>query len=639
MLMPEEARPSHVRYIEAYGEGTGKPKRRVGRKFQALRKDGTLFPAEIRISDMHVRGELLIVGIIQDITVRKQAEENMRLSEQVFANSVEGIVVADANRAVLRVNYAFTTITGFVASDFAGQRLDKLFGQQMEEALLDEIWHSVERDGQWKGEVRGSRKNGESYLAWMAVTVTRDEQGKVTHYIVVINDITEIKEAQTRIHHLVNFDALTNLPNRSLFQDRLAQGIAQASRTEKKLALLRIDLDRFKNLNETMGHASGDLLLQKVAERLVGCVRKCDTVARLSGDEFAVMLTNFSNDADVIHVSRKVLSIFEQPFDLEGPEVYVTASIGVSIYPNDGDTVDELVTHAGAAMHHVKEHGRNAYRLYTDDLDATAFEHLVLENSLRRALEREEFVLFYQPQIDLGSGRVVGVEALIRWKHPDLGMVSPAQFIPLLEETGLILSVGQWVLQTACRQAKQWRDEGLGPIRMAINLSPRQIDQSNLVEQVAEALELSGLDPRSLDLEITESCLMGDVERSTRMLHELRQMDVNISIDDFGTGYSSLNYLTRFPIDTLKIDRSFVKDVTEDADDASLAKAIISMGHSLKLKVLAEGVETPEQLEFLRQYGCDEVQGFLFSMPLPADEVTPLLASDMRSLLCAGNDK
>ncbi len=633
LLMADELRESHARHIRTYRPGKGRPLL-SGKEFVAKRKDGSFLPVEINISDVQVDDQVLIVGIIRDITIRKQAEENMRLSEQVFANSVEGIVVADENKNILRANLSFSNITGYLVSDFVDKGLDSILDSQADGISTEEIWQIVRRDGRWKGEVQGSRKNGETYLAWMAIVATKDSAGSVSHYIVVINDMSEIKEARSRIHHLVNFDSLTNLPNRSLFQDRLVQGVAQAARSGRKLALLRVNLDRFKTLNETMGHNSGDLLLKCVAERLHGAVRKCDTVGRLGGDEYALMLTNLGTDKDAALVSRKILAVFESPFDLLGQEVYVSASIGVALFPNDADNADDLVKHAGAAMYHVKEHGRNAYRFYTGDLDASAFEHLVLENSLRRALEREEFVLFYQPQLDLHSGRVIGVEALIRWQHPDLGMVSPAQFIPLLEETGLILSVGNWVLHTACRQAQSWAEAGYGGIRMAVNLSPRQIDQSSLVETVADALESSRLDPKLLDLEITESSLMGDVEQSVRMLAELQQMEVSISIDDFGTGYSSLSYLTRFPIDTLKIDRSFVKDVTEDPDDATLARAIITMGHSLKLKVLAEGVESPEQLEFLRQHGCDEVQGFLFSKPLPAEEVVSLFDSEMRALLC-----
>ncbi len=636
ILMADEVKESHAHHVKTYQPGKGRPLL-SGREFVAKRKDGTFFPVEINISDVRVNDQVFIVGIIRDITLRKQAEENMRLSEQVFANSVEGIVVADKDKKILRANFSFSNITGYLMSDFACKGLDCILDSQTGHAASDEIWRTVQRDGQWKGEVQGSRKNGERYLAWMAIVETKDSGGNVTHYIVVINDISEIKEAQTRIHHLANFDSLTNLPNRSLFQDRLIQGVAQAARSDKKLALLRVDLDRFKTLNETMGHGSGDQLLKCVAERLNSVVRKCDTVGRLSGDEYALMLTNLGTDKDAAHVSRKILSVFESPFEVAGQEVYVTASIGVALYPNDADNADDLIKHAGAAMHHVKDHGRNAYRFYTGDLDASAFEHLVLENSLRRALGREEFVLFYQPQLDLNSGKIIGVEALIRWNHPDLGMVSPAQFIPLLEETGLILPVGDWVLHTACQQAQAWMEAGFDFVRMAVNLSPRQIDQTTLVDTVAEALNSSGLDPRRLDLEITESSLMSDVEQSVRMLSELQQMKVNISIDDFGTGYSSLSYLTRFPINTLKIDRSFVKDVTDDMDDANLARAIITMGHSLKLKVLAEGVETPEQLEFLRQHGCDEVQGFLFSKPLPAEEVVSLFDSEMRSLLCVND--
>ncbi|MBI3772631.1 MAG: EAL domain-containing protein [Gammaproteobacteria bacterium] len=622
ILMPDEYADKHHVFMNRYllsGEA------RVigsGRELVGKRKNNDLFPIEIELSAVHLGKEPIFIGIVRDLSVRRQTEQNMRLAEQVFSNSIEGIVILSPEKSIMRVNRSFVEISGYTPDIIVGKTMDFLFKSALNgQEMVNNIWKIVDHQGSWRGEFSSYKGEGGEYTAWATVSVTKDEKGFVSNYIMVCNDVTQMREAQDQIHRLANFDVLTELPNRTLLNEKLVQSIARSYQRGEKIALLRVDLDRFKTLNETLGQNAGDELLKSVAGRLTYNVRDIDVVSRLSGDEFSIMSPGIARSQDAEVIAKKVLSQFEQPFVIGDREVFITVSIGVAIYPDDAHDANDLMKHAGAAMHHVKEHGRNAYKFYSNDLDAMAFEQLVLENSLRRALERNEFVLFYQPQIDLKHGNVVGVEALIRWNHPDLGMVSPIRFIPLLEETGLILQVGEWVIQEACRQGKRWHEAGY-MVRVAVNISPRQFVQGRQLAQVIrQAIVASGIDPQYLDLEITESSLMDNVDESVALLAEFKSNNIKISLDDFGTGYSSLSYLTRFPVDTLKIDRSFIRNALTDANDAALSTAIITMGRSLNIRVLAEGVETVEQLEFLRRQGCDEVQGFLFSKPVPAEEV------------------
>jgi diguanylate cyclase (GGDEF)-like protein/PAS domain S-box-containing protein len=627
MLMPDKDAEKHDSYIQRY-VFTGEARLiGVNRELLAKRKNGEIFPVEIDLREVHISSQPYFVGIVRDLSLRKKIEQDMRLSEQVFSSSVEGIVVFDENRNVLRVNQAFSRITGFAEEEVAGRKISGVFEESFETGKDTDIWYEVDRHGSWQGELMGCRPNGREFLVWLSFSVTRDDSGRITNYIAIFNDLTEIKEAQSRIHHLANYDVLTGLPNRVLFQDMLHRALVEAAKSETRLLLLRVDIDRFKTINDTLGDTAGDIILQKVAWRLKDDVRPTDIVARLSGDEFAIFCPRMASESDMIAVVRKLLASFNSPIVIDNNESFVTVSIGAAVFPGDSDNAHDLIRHAGKAMHHVKESGRNSFRFYTQDLDELAFERLILENSLRRALENKEFVLHYQPQVDLSSGQVIGVEALIRWQHPELGMVSPAKFIPMLEDTGLIVQVGEWVLEEACRQCSEWHKAGYDGIRIAVNLSPRQFEQQGPAGAIDKALHGSKMDPKFLDIEITESILMKNVDQNIQILKELKRKNIGISIDDFGTGYSSLSYLTQFPVDTLKIDRSFIMDVTEDPNDAALAMAIISMGHSLKIKVLAEGVETLEQLDFLRQHTCDEIQGFYFCKPLPAEDVREILSS------------
>ncbi|OGI41918.1 MAG: hypothetical protein A2150_01350 [Candidatus Muproteobacteria bacterium RBG_16_64_11] len=443
----------------------------------------------------------------------------------------------------------------------------------------------------------------------------------------LMRTITE--RTQANLYSLAHFDALTGLPNRLLFLDRLNQTMAQAHRNERLVAVMLLDLDRFKAINDTLGHTMGDLLLKSVAERLAECVREDDTVARLGGDEFTVLLPEIRYIQDAAAVAQKILDALAQPFFLDGHEVFIGTSIGISLYPFD-EELSALLRNADTAMYEAKQDGGNTYQFYTAEMSTASLRRLSLEGALRRALERGEFVLHYQPQIDLARDEIVGAEALVRWQHPDLGLLGPMEFIPLAEENGLIVPLGEWVLRTACAQNRAWQNAGLPPIRVTVNLSVRQFHQKNLADIVARILEQTGLDAQRLELEITESCLIQNTQTTVTLLTELNRLGVRISIDDFGTGYSSLAYLKRFPIDTLKIDRSFVCDIDTDPDDAAIVKAIIALAQSLEMHVIAEGVETRNQLDFLHTYQCNEIQGYLVSPPLPAGDFAALLAMDAR---------
>ncbi len=437
------------------------------------------------------------------------------------------------------------------------------------------------------------------------------------------------KQAEERIRHLAHYDELTGLANRSMFSQRLSHALAQARRNGIQLAVLFIDLDRFKKINDTLGHEAGDSVLKEVAERLQGCLRESDTVGRLGGDEFVALLEGIPQSMHCAEVAQKILAAVARPFAFDTQEFHLTASIGISTYPADSEDVQSLLKNADVAMYRAKELGKNNFQFYSAQMNIHTLERLALESSLRGALERNEFVLHYQPKIDIRSGRIIGMEALVRWQHPTKGLIPPMQFIPLAEETGLIVPIGEWVLRTACARNKSWQEQGLPPLRIAVNLSARQFAHENLLQDVARVLNETGLDAAFLELEITESMVMHDPEHAIELLNKLKAMGISISIDDFGTGYSSLSYLKRFPIDSVKIDRSFIKDLPLDGDDAAITQAIIAMAHGLKLKVIAEGAETGEQLSFLRAHKCDEMQGYYFSKPLPEHEFILLVQNSI----------
>ena len=449
------------------------------------------------------------------------------------------------------------------------------------------------------------------------------------------HDLEERKRVEQSIRHMAHHDALTGLPNRSLFRDRLTHAMAQADRYHQKLAVMFLDLDRFKAINDTLGHNVGDQLLKIAAERLRSCVRDSDTVARLGGDEFTVVVEDIVEDHDAAAVAQKILDTLSQPFNLYGHEVFISVSVGVTLYPSDDENADNLLRNADSAMYRAKEFGRNNFQFYVAEMNIKARERLMLESSLRRALDRDEFMLYYQPRVSLLSGRIIGAEALMRWRHPELGLVPPSEFIPILDETGMIIPVGDWALREACRQNREWQDMGLPTIRVAVNLSVRQFIQKDLADTIVRALDAANLSAEHLEVEITEDLFLEHNQTNIITLARLKNMGIHISIDDFGTGYSSLSYLKRLPIDTLKIDQSFVRDIG-DPDNKAIASAIIAMASSLRLNVLAEGVETDEQLAFLRAQGCNEIQGFSFSHPLPADEFAQLLRDGRQMRLLQG---
>jgi PAS domain S-box-containing protein len=480
-----------------------------------------------------------------------------------------------------------------------------------------------------------------------------DARGTVNQLAGTIQDVTELKEAEQRIRHLAYYDGATGLPNRQFFTERLAQALAVAKRHHGQIGVLALDLDQFKRINDTLGHTAGNALLAGVARRLAEAVRETDTLgrpesdipvaadasdamARLDGDEFSLLITDLAQYHDAAKVARRLLHELRKPFRIGTQEVFVTASIGLALYPLDGEDADTLLKNAGAAMHFAKEQGRDNYQFYSRAMNATALEKLSMESQLRKALERGEFLLNFQPKILASSGQIVGLEALIRWRHPELGLVPPSQFIPVAEESGLIVPIGDWVLRSACLQNQAWRRAGYPAVHVAVNIASPHFRQGGLVASVAAALKESALDPALLEVELTESMLMQGVDATLDTLFKLKDMGVRLAIDDFGTGYSSLSYLKRFPLDTLKIDRSFIKDLPRDAEDAAITRAIIAMAHSLKLEVVAEGVESAEQLAFLQQHGCDVVQGYLFSQPLGAEDFGTLLAARAMRLVAAG---
>jgi len=565
------------------------------------------------------------IHVIDNIHERKAIEEKLQLAATVFNNSAEAIIITDAGCNILSVNQAFTAITGFTSEEAVGKNPRMLSAKTQDQKFYEEMWAAVKTMGHWQGEIWNRRKNGEIYPTWLTLSSVRNTSGEITNYVGISQDITVRKETEQRLAYLANHDALTGLPNRTLFNDRLNHALAHGERYKLGLAILFLDLDRFKVINDTLGHDIGDQLLQNLAQRLTKSLRGSDTVARWGGDEFTILVDELNSPQDAVAVARRVLDVLTEPFMLNGHEIFVTCSIGITLYPKDGRDAQALLSNADAAMYRAKEKGRNNYQFYTAAMNASALERLRLESDLRRALEREEFFLHYQPKVEIRTGRIVGVEALIRWDHPTLGMVSPQQFIPLAEETGLIVPIGEWVLRTACTQNQAWHSAGVCSIRMAVNISAQQFKKENLTEAVIRILDETGLPHDLLELEITESVMMQDMERAVAVLTELSARGIRFSIDDFGTGYSSLVYLKRLPIDILKIDRSLVSQMPEDPDDTAIAAAIISMGKSLNLQVIAEGVETEQQLAFLLQQGCDEAQGFLFSRPVAANKMTELL--------------
>jgi len=561
---------------------------------------------------------------------RIESEEELKLAASVFNESVEAIMITDSNGTVLRVNPAFTRITGYQAINMIGNNPRVLSSGHHDKSFYDEFWRVLNEKGVWQGEMWDRRQNGEVFPVWQTISAVRNKEGKVIQYISIFSDITEKKLSEERIFHLAHYDVLTALPNRAAFTEQLERSMLHAKRNGTKLALLFLDVDHFKLINDASGHSAGDQLLKHIGQCLTSQVRAGDVVSRLGGDEFTLMLPEIQSNQDAVLVADKVLKAISKPFEYEQADVVVTASIGISIYPDDATDASVLLKHADVAMYRAKDQGRNNYQFFTEEMNTRALERLSLESALRKALENEEFLLHYQPQVSLETGEIVGLEALVRWQHPEQGLVSPAVFIPVAEESGLIVPLGEWVLRTACLQLKKWMETDIGPVRLAVNLSARQIMRQNLVQLVESIVAETGIDPQFLELELTESMIMEHLSETIETMHALRAMGVHLAIDDFGMGYSSMSYLKRFPINKLKIDQSFVRDIASDPDDAAIVTATIALGHSLNLVVIAEGVETEEQLNFLKDKDCEQMQGYFFSRPLTVEDATDLLLKDSK---------
>lgn len=566
--------------------------------------------------------------MVRDISEKRAAEERVQLAAKVFENTVEGIMITDADKRIRSVNRAFTEITGYTQHEVLGQKTSVLSSGRHDQPFYEQMWQSIADHGSWQGELWNRRKNGEVFPEWLAINAVRNSLGEITHYVAIFSDLTERKAADERIQFLAHFDVLTSLPNRVHMQDRVELAIHNAGRDNERLALLLLDLDRFKTVNESLGHTAGDTLLQVAADRIKGVLGPGEMLARQGGDEFIVLLPVISDPGEAALAAERIRDAFSASIELHNHVITITPSIGISVYPDDGRDYETLVRNADAAMYHAKSSGRNSYKFYTADLNARAREILAIESQLRFALEREEFVLHYQPQVEMASGRIIGAEALIRWNHPSLGVLGPVRFIEVAEERGFIVQIGNWVIGEATRQLAAWRSQGLPELTLAINLSALQFRQSDLAEQITSALAANGLPGHALDIEVTESVVMEDAMATIQAIDNMKNMGLKLSIDDFGTGYSSLSYLKRFKADKLKIDRSFVRDIPHDADDTAIARAIINMAKNLNMKVVAEGVETIEQWHFLQREGCEYVQGYLIARPLPADEFVKLLAQD-----------
>ncbi len=555
----------------------------------------------------------------------KHVDDRLHLSSRIFQSATEGIMVTDNSNNIVEVNEAFEKITGYSSAEILGKNPRILQSGRHDKQFYQAMWTELSETGQWEGEVWDRRANGEIYPKLLTITVLKDERGEIVNHVAVFRDITSAKETENKLHHMANHDALTGLENRFQLQVNLEKILKHANRHNRNIGVLFIDLDHFKDINDTLGHTIGDQVLQDAAQRLQDCVRGSDIVARLGGDEFVIVLDELLNENIASDIASKIFDFFSQPFRIENYELYVTASIGISIYPEDGESADELLKNADVAMYHAKDTGRNNYQFFSKQLNSTAARRFKLLSALRYAIDNRGFELHYQPQIDFTSGKICGVEALIRWNHEELGAIAPDEFIPLCEETGLIEEVDDWVLLEACQQFCSWREQGCELPSIAVNISAREVKQSRFIDRIKRVINVTNMDPRHLDLEITEHLLVERDPIVMQTLERLGALGITLVMDDFGTGYSSLSYLKRLPFDIIKVDRSFVGDIPADQDDTAITAAIIAMAHSLRLRVIAEGVETQEQIDYLREQGCDMGQGYKFCRPTSADEVKKLL--------------
>jgi diguanylate cyclase (GGDEF)-like protein/PAS domain S-box-containing protein len=588
-----------------------------------MAQDAALKMARLEDAVEQRTGELRAANeaLQRDLVRRQRNEAELKLAASVYLNTMDAVMIIDPQRRVVSVNPAFVDLTGYTSEQALGQASSLLHSERQTADFYDQQWAALVRDGRWQGELWSRHRDGQAFLAWVTIVMVPDRDGRPERYVCVFHDLTELRRKDESIRHMAFHDSLTGLPNRALLHDRLGQAIAIAQRDKELLGLMFIDLDRFKAVNDSFGHETGNSLLKEVAHRLRKCVRKSDTVARLGGDEFVVLLRRVEVPQNYGVVAQKIINSLSQPVHLEGHEMQVGASIGIACYPDDGLEAVDLTKHADAAMYAAKAAGRGTYRYFQPAMTAKAAQRLQLEMQLRNAVPNRELELFYQPKVSLNTRRACGVEALVRWRHPVLGLVPPMDFIPLAEATGIIEQLGDWVLEEACRQSRAWADQGLGRIQIAVNISARQLQGDGLVDRIAALTQQHGIQPSDLEVELTESVLMANPQEISGVLTRLRELGVVVAVDDFGTGYSSLAYLRRLPIDVLKIDRTFVMNADRDEGDAQVVKLILALGQALKLAIVAEGVETEGQAEFLRASGCTTAQGYLFSRPQPAAQI------------------
>ena len=599
--------------------------------FHNRRKDGSIYWESASISPLRdERGNIThFIAVKEDITAQKRAEDQLRMNATVFDTTAEGIMVTDEENRIKTVNPAFSRITGYSQEDVLGHMPNILSSGRHSQSFYEKLWESVLQKGYWSGEIWNRRKDGSVFPEWLSISSIKGENGVAKEFVAVFSDITKHKEDEEQIRYQANYDALTGLPNRSLLSDRLNQAIVSAHRENWMLAVLFLDLDHFKVVNDTFGHVVGDELLQLVSARIKACLRESDTVARFGGDEFVILLQDVTEMDSVAHVADTIIEQITKVFSLYGREIYIGASIGITVYPDDAVNTDSLLRNADMAMYQAKEQGRNTYQFFTASMQQHTLERRQLELDLRQAIKRNELEVYYQPVINPKLNKVVSVEALLRWHHPHRGMVSPAIFIPVAEDSGQIGPIGDWVLKKSCQQLKKWHDAGLSDLKLAVNLSSRQRELGLQAEHLKQVLDETGIASDFLTLEITESLLLRDTEEAMTWLSGFKELGVSLSVDDFGTGYSSLSYLKRFPVDVLKIDRSFVCDLPNDLEDAILVKTIVAMADSLNLALIAEGVETLEQTEFLVDIGCENLQGYYYSKPLTAENLDVFLKGEI----------
>ncbi len=582
--------------------------------------NGEMLSVEMSLNEMRSDEELLYIVVLHDISARLKAQSQLLLAQKVFESAAEGIVVASVDKRIIDVNPAYEKMMGYSREELIGKDPNIIRSDRHDEIFYAAMWDEIRSTGTWSGEIWDRRKNGEVFPTWLNISVIRDVATEVIQYVGIFSDISKQKSTEAKLQELAYFDPLTSLPNRALFHDRLEREIVVSRRNAGSFVLMFLDLDHFKDVNDSLGHVVGDELLVQVAERLQTCVRESDSVARLGGDEFTVILSEISDATFAAQIADDIIAAIKEPFQIKGYDVYVGASIGMAVYPADGEDSESLIKSADTAMYQAKESGRGNYKFFTPAMNQLNIQRIEMERLIRQGLAQDEFIVYYQPKIDILRNVVVGVEALVRWNHEGQ-VISPLEFIPLAEDTGLIIPIGRCVLKKVCQQISAWQMAGLSAGSVAVNLSCKQFQQGKLlVDEIDALLNEFEIPSSSLELEITESMIMDNVDEAISIMQKLGDRGIKISIDDFGTGYSSLSYLKKFPIDVLKVDRSFISDVENSPDDASIVASIISMAQSLNLHVVAEGVETDAQLEFLRSHGCDMVQGYLYSRPLPADE-------------------